>query len=224
MYINISRKRFFVWMLVLVILICVSIFLVFLTNKLEYGKKLVFDENALNISSYYTEYEATVISNKNINTYFIKEWYKEGSGNKIEYSDAMKNTVTIITNKGDVHIFSEKNKLDFKTHNIYSKENVLSLSTYIDLFNKAYMCSCAKNVYENDNKINCVLDLCNKEECMQSDEIKHIGITKFELEIVNNVPNIFTVYTKNKNKYICIVYNKFESNVNIDETIFSINK
>lgn len=224
MYINLGRKQFFVWTVVLVILICVSIFLMIVTNKIEHGKKLVIDKNTLNISSYYAEYEATVISNKNTNTYFVKEWHKEGSGSRVEYLDAMKNTVTIVTTKEEVYISSETNKLDFKTKNLYGKENILSLATYIDVFNKEYTCGCTKNVYEKDGKINCVFDICSKEGCMQSEGIKHMGVTRFELEICNNLPSIYTVYTQNKNKYVCIVYNKFESNINIDESVFSINK
>ena len=118
MYINLGRKQFFVWTVVLVILICVSIFLMITTNKIKHGKKLVIDKNTLNISSYYAEYEATVISNKNTNTYFVKEWYKEGSGSRVEYLDSMKNAVTIVTTKEDVYISSENNKLDFKTKNL----------------------------------------------------------------------------------------------------------
>ena len=126
MYINLGRKQFFVWTVVLVILICVSIFLMIVTNKIEHGKTLVARDNTLNISSYYAEYEATVISNKNTNTYFVKEWHKEGSGSRVEYLDAMKNTVTIVTTNEEVYISSETNKLDFKTKNLYGKENILS--------------------------------------------------------------------------------------------------
>ena len=227
MYINLGRKQIFVWTLVLVILICVSICLALVTNKIEHGKKLVFRDNTLNISSYYAEYEATVISNKNTNTYFVKEWYKEGSGSRVEYLDSMKNTVTIVTTKEDVYISSKNNKLNFKTKNVYGTENILSLATYIDIFNESYnshICGCAKNVYEKNGKISCVFDICSKEGCLQSDGIKHMGVTRFELEICDGVPSIYTVYTKNKNKYICIIYNKFESNIKIDESVFSINK
>jgi len=224
MYVNIKKKSIIIWSFCLLILVIIIAFLYIKIDNVKFGKKIILDSNVLNISSFYAEYDATVISNKNINTYFVKEWYKEGVGGKIEYLDYMGNIVSIISTPSYIYINNSNNKANISTNNIYIEDNVLSLSTYINVFNKNITCACSKNIYEKDGEINIIYDVCNKEDCMQSSSIKHMDVDLFELNIKANIPITYTVYTGNKKEYACIVYNKFEVNTLIDDNIFSISK
>lgn len=224
MYLNIKRKTFVIWSICLLFL-CIGIILISSKiDEISFGKKIVLNENTLNLSSYYAEYDVTVISNKNTNTYSVKEWYKENLGSKIEYLDYMENIVSVVTNPTSLYISNNGNKASILTDNIYTLENVLSLATYINIFNKDITCGCTKDVYQKDSEINIIYSVCGKENCMQSVNLKHMAVTSFELNIKDNVPITYTVYTENKKEYVCIVYNKFETNIVIDDNIFSISK
>ena len=67
-------------------------------------------DSIFNMNDYYAEYEVTIVSNKNTNTYSMKEWYKKEAGNKIEYLDSDGSKVNIITKKDKVSIKNENQK------------------------------------------------------------------------------------------------------------------
>lgn len=224
MYINLKGKHILIWSIILILIILSIVFLSLKTNEITYGKKLIIEDNMINITNYYAEYDTTVVSNKNINTYSVKEWYKEGVGSRIEYLDYIGNVITVITNLNDCYISNAGNKAYILTENIYGTNNVLSLATYINIFNKEITCDCIKNIYEKEGKINLVFDVCNKENCMQNVGIKRLGITSFELIVTDNIPTIYTVYTGNKKEYASIVYNKFDTNMSVEDGVFSVSK
>ena len=66
MYLNVKRKHLYIFCFLL-LLILLIILLALKTNKTIYGKKILI-EGEFNISTYFAEYEMTVISNKNTNT------------------------------------------------------------------------------------------------------------------------------------------------------------
>lgn len=224
MYINIRRRHIVIWTIVIIFLAGMIFFLVNITNKITNGKKIIVDKRNLNISSYFAEYDLTVISNKNKNTYFIKEWYKENVGSRIDYLDYMKNTVSIINTHSSCYISNSGNKAYNLTENTYDPENVISLATFINILKMDIGCSCSRNLYDKNGKITISYEICNKENCMQSDELKHMGITTMELLLEENKPSIYTIYTGNKQEYACIVYNKFGTNIFIDDNIFNVHR
>ena len=219
MYLNITKRFVVVWSSILIVFTCMVVFVVFKTNEITYGKNIL-DDGVLNISSYYAEYEMTVVSNKNINTYFMKEWYKKGVGGRLEYLDYMGNTTRVISNKTSCYMSNSNNKAEMIVDNRGS-ENFLILATYSNIFNKNITCSCVRNIYEKDNETNVIYSVCNKENCMQSDGLKRMGITGFELNIKDNIPISYMVYMENKKEYACIVYNKFNVNTQILDEMFN---
>ena len=154
----------------------------------------------------------------------VKEWYKEGIGAKLEYLDYMENIVSLISTPSLIYITNSGNKASLITDNTYSFGNMLSLATYIDIFNKEPICSCTKSVYDKNGEIACIYSFCNKDNCMQNERLKYMGITSIEMNIKDNKVVTATVYTENKKEYICIVYNKFETNILIEDNVFNINK
>lgn len=224
MYISLKYKFVIAWTFILLLGICIIVMLTFKINKLTYGKKLILDDNIINITTYYTEYDVTVVSNKNVNTYFVKEWYKENIGSRIEYLDYMKNVVSVITTSSECYISNAANKAYILTKNIYGINNILSLATYINIFNSNITCNCSKNIYRKNEEINIVFNVCNKDNCILSEHIRHLGVTSFELMVIYNMPTIYTIYTGNKKEYASIVYNKFDTNILIEDSIFDIGK
>lgn len=222
MYININKKSIIIWSMCLFILVIIIIYFSFMINKIKYGNKIVLENNKINLTNYYTEYDVTVVSNKNINTYFVKEWYKEGVGIKSEYLDYTGNTYTVINTPTAINISSTNNKAQILIYNTYEKDNVLSLTTYINIFNKDIICNCTKNIYEKTGEINIHYSICGNEKCMQTKGIKEMGITGFELNVKGNTPITYMVYTGNEQPYASILYSKFESNIVIDDGLFKI--
>jgi len=224
MYMNMTRKCIVIWSFCILILVLLITVIAFKVNIITLGKRVILDDGDINISSYYAEYDATVISNKNTNTYLVKEWYKEGVGSKIEYFDYMDNIVTVINTPLGLYIGNNGNKSDMLNENVYERENVLSLATYLNIFNGDITCSCKKSVYKKNEEINLIYSVCNKDNCMQSNNLKHMGITNFDLNIKDNIPITYTVYTENKKEYACVVYSKFDVNILLEDEIFNISK
>lgn len=223
MYLNIKRKYLYIWGIILLFMILFILFLIVKINETINGKKILTN-GKINISSYYAEYEMTVISNKNTNTYTIKEWFNENIGNRFEYLDYMKNNIFVTTLKDSVYIVNDGNKANIITDKNNAKYNVLSLSTFFDIFNKDITCSCAKSIYDKEGEIHIIYNICDKENCNQDESIIHLGITELKLDIKDNVPITYTLYTGTKKEYACILYNRFETNILIEDNVFYINK
>lgn len=225
MFVNIKLKSKLVviWTTILIILIGVIITLITTVKKKVYGEKIVLKDNKLNITSYYLEADVTVISNKNINTYNLKEWYKEGVGNKFVFLDSKKNETQIITNQNECYIKNNANKAEIKTENLYEKSNILSLSTFIHMYNTKNSCSCKKEMYSKEESINITINICGAPYCENLHLFNQMKIKKMELTIKNNLPNIYVAYDINNKEYIYIVYNNVETNIQLQENVFNIN-
>jgi len=189
--------------------------------------KIGKDNNVLNMTSYYAEFEITVKSNKNVNTYVMKEWYKKDVGTKQEYLDSNNDKVTILTlnNKTIIQNENQKNVMVLD-ENITKYTNLLSINTFLNIYQKYKEQECCfdANSYEKVNDINMILDnVCKMGEscdCDENEVVKHVS--KIELKIDKNTgkPLTYIVYDNDKKECISIVYNKFDINADIKESSF----
>lgn len=191
--------------------------------------KIGTKNSIVNMEDCYAEYEVTVISNKNTNTYNMKEWYKKDVGTKYEYLDSENSKVSIITTLDKIEIKNENQK-NILTLNPYmtAYTNLLSINTFIDIYtNSVENSKCfSANSYEKVNNINMIVDnICKMKEtctCKYNNIVKNI--TKMELKLDKNsgLPLTYIIYDNDKKECISIVYNKFDINKNIENSIFDI--
>ena len=233
-----NNKLTLVIFCVIVIVVILSIIIYTLSMKLNILRgtkigdilsKLGNKNNVLNMESYYAEFELTVISNKNTNTYFIKEWYKKDIGSRLEYLDKNNSKINISIFKDKMIIKNEGQKsiMNISSY-LTSYTNVISLSTFVKIYNisvKEKYCFEA-NSYEKVNEINIVLDnICkNKNECICEDHeiVKQISKMELRIDKNNHMPLTYTLYDNDKKECISIVYNKFDINAKMLDTIFEV--
>lgn len=246
MYIqNISIKRVIrskIFYLSLIGIIIIVIILAVISSKLEkkmFGEKIdniieYFYDGKVNIfdlTSYYIEYDATVVSNKNVNTYSFKEWYKDEDKYRFEFLDYEKNIVTIISNNNDIYIknSNQKNYMVIKEY-INDTHNLMSLKTFINIYNKVntqkHSCDCNVKSYEKKGEVIITISgSCNYSSCEICNITNSLG-KNIELQLVidkrTGVPKTYTVYDVNKKEKICIVYNRVEINIQNDDELFKI--
>lgn len=215
MYLNIllkSKKRWIIFVIITTILLfLIGIFLMIRQiDKIQNGSK--FKGNLdLNFTNYYTEYDMTVISNKNVNTYNVKEWHKEGVITKLEYLDYMKNVVTIVLEGNICSITNSGNTARLMINNMYNNRNIASLSTFHHMYNSNKPeCCCEKTKYVKEEEIIASINFKQGCTCGCKAMVDELGISKLELILVEGIPKNYIVYDKNKKEYISIVYNIYE--------------
>ena len=220
MFLNISLKSKRKWIVIVfvitVAILTTSIYLMTLImDKTKNGNKL-FGKLDLSFENYYVQYDMTVISNKNINTYSVKEWHKEGTMTKLEYLDYMKNIVTI-TLKGDTcNISNSGNTAKLVINNMTGNKNIASLSTFGYLYNlNCEGCNCVKSKHVKEGETTIKLELKGGGLCKCDKIADELNISILELIFVEGIPKNYIVYDKNKKEYISIVYNVYEKNIEI---------
>lgn len=220
MFLNISLKSKSKWVvtvfIVTVVILSASIILMLkVIDKVKNGE-LLTEELDLSFAEYYTQYDMTVISNKNIHTYAVKEWHKEGVVTKLEYLDYMKNVVTITLQNNICNILNSGNTAKLVINNMVDNRNIASLSTFGYLYMMdCNSCSCSKTKYVKDNETTITVSLEDGCSCSCGKIAEDIGVAKLQLILVDGKPQNYTAYDKNKKEYISIVYNVFEKNIEI---------
>ena len=220
MFLNISLKSKGRWTLlvfgVAVVIFIASIFAMLNSvYKIKNGE-IFRGELDLSFSEYYTQADMTVISNKNINTYAVNEWHKEGY-TKLEYLDYMKNKVVITLNENTCTIENSGNTAKLVINNMVDNKNIASLSTFGYMYNNhSDACNCDKQKHIKDNEIIMTIVLNENCNCNCNKIVRDMGIKILKLILVNGVPKNYIILDKNKKEYISIVYNVFEDKVNID--------
>lgn len=192
-------------------------------------EKIGTKDSIFNMDSYFAEFEITVISNKNTNTYKMKEWYKKEVGTKQEYLDSEGSKVNIITMKNKTVIKNEtqKNILKMDPY-ITSYTNLLSINTFLDIYNKSIEKECCFTAasYEKVNNINMIIDnTCkniNECKCEYMNIVKNVSKIELKLDKNTGLPLTYIVYDNDKNECISIVYNKFDIDQDIQDNIFDI--
>lgn len=218
MFFNISLKSngkwiILVFVITVIILLVSMFFMISLIDKIQNGD-VFYGELDLSFKNYYTEYDMTVISNKNVHTYNVKEWYKEGVKTKLEYLDYMKNIVTITLETNTCNISNSGNIAKLVINNMIDNKNISSLSTFGYLYNvDCNNCECNKSKHIKGNETIVTISFKQTCNCGCNKVANEIGVGVLELILVDNLPKNYTVYDKNKKEYISIVYNVFEQNI-----------
>lgn len=232
-----KNKVTIVMFCLIAVLIILSIVIYTLSMKLNIARgssiKNVIEHlsgkaNILDMDSYYAEFEMTVVSNKNTNTYNMKEWHKKGTGNKVEYVDSNGSKVSIITLNDKAIIQNENQKSSLSiTPYIVKYTNLLSISTFVEIYDKSSEKGCcfSANSYEKLDNINMILDnVCKMGEecnCEVHEIVKNVSKIELKLDKKTGTPLTYIVYDNDQKEYISIVYNKFDINVKIEDNVFS---
>ncbi len=221
MFVGISVKSIFKskWTYICVcVLVLVGVFS--LNSKIQHislGKRITSDD-VLRVTPYYAEYDLTVVSNKNVNAYFVKEEFFH-EVHTFKYLDSLGHTTEVSINGNTVTIKNDgqKNTLAFDTTSI--SESKLSYSSiakvYASVKEHKNTCDCSFEMYEKEDKFNVYLFACGKakdENCINtllSDS--YFSEIQFELDKKTGIPCTMYVLGKDKNVINCIVYTKFEN-------------
>lgn len=214
MFLNISLKSKGKWItIVTCVTLITSIFLLFkIIDKTKNGDAISYKLD-LNFKNYYVQYDMTVISNKNINTYNVKEWHKEDIMTKLEYLDYMKNIVTITLQGKSCSISNSGNTAKLIINNMYENKNITSLSTFGYLYNMVQNCCCSKTQYVKNEELVVTITFEKGCGCGCYEIVEKLSISSLELILIKGIPKNYTILDKNKKEYISIVYNIFEKNI-----------
>ena len=234
MFLNISLKAILKnkWVLIVLasILIISSALMFAISERIILGKKMNKNTaNLFEINSYYSEYELTVLSNKNVNTYIIKEWYKEGR-QKTQCVISTNNIMEIINNGNSVYISNSNEMSKLILNNLNLGNNITSFSTLIEMYNCILnidnKCNCEMSQYEKEDIIQAHISICNGKvcECNICKYFTKAGIIEIIIDINKDEKTriAFNVYDKNKNVIYSIVYTKFESDIEFEDDMFQI--
>lgn len=181
------------------------------------------ENDIFNIKNYSADIEATIVSNKNVNTYNIKQSYMNINDivkSKTEFKDATGNIITAIFNGSDMQLKSNNQKLvymleDYTLNNL----NYLDLDAIINKYMKiknGEIKGSIKNL-EKDNELKMVIEY-DKEDGWYNNKI-----SSSEIVIDNNNKRILNlVHYDNNKKIVCnIKYNELKINKGIDQGIFN---
>lgn len=221
MFVGISVKRIFKSKWTYVVLFCLLVAGVLAINfKVQHivlGKR-VTSENVLDIFKYYAEYDFTVVSNKNINTYFVKEEYLSDY-HKFSFLDSLNYTTEVTVQSGTITLKNEEQKNELTFNDFGLNESKFCLASIIKVYNIINKgdnnCNCSYEVYEKENSFFVYLYACGiaQDECCINSVLSDTHFSEIQLEIDKKTGapcNIF-VLDKDNNMIDCIVYTKFEN-------------
>jgi len=222
MFLNVSLKSKGRW-IILVLLVATIIFIVSILLMLNFIDKIkngeVFKGTLdLSFNEYYVQADMTIVSNKNTNTYAVKEWHKE-SYTKLEYLDYMKNKVSISLKDNICTIQNSGNIAKLVINNMINNKNIASLSTFGDMYNSnSNSCKCDKQKHIKDSET--IVTIVLNENCTCSCNcnriVQDLGISTLKLILLDGIPKNYIILAQNKKEYISIVYNVFEDRINMD--------
>lgn len=195
------KKRVFVYLLLIFVLIFLIFFLKNNYKKIKYGNndfnKSVkgIEEYILNIHSYKATIEVEVSSNKNNNKYLIDQEYGENISRQIVKEPENISGIEIISHEGKVEIKNTKLNLN----EIYSEypgisENVLWLNSFIESYKSSDI---NKNIYEENENI--VMEIINENN-------KYYFCRKLYIDKQTGLPKKMIVQDNDNNKKIYILY------------------
>lgn len=231
MYMLVSIKKWFKSKWILVIVIVAFLILCMVVNKkidiLKFGRQIINSDNkVLEDVPYNAEYELTVVSNKNTNTYHISEWFNNGKY-RYEAKDPLGNVIITTYDGNTLKIRNMKEKNVLNISYASKIQNLSSYHTYIELYkyiNEENTCGSKYEVYEKEDKIEVHIHSCTKNdcECMVSNILNNNKIDEVVLVIDKDTkfPQTIILYDKDKVAKYCIVYIRFISNTKYEDTLF----
>lgn len=194
------KKRFFVYLLLVFVLIFLIFFLKNNYKKCKYGNNYFdksvkgIEEYILNMHSYRATIEVTVTSNKNNNRYLINQEYSDNK--KIQTITEPQNIagVTVEARDGKVEIRNTKLNLS-EIYNEYPgvSENVL----WLDSFVNSYINSDSKRIYEENDCI--VMEVKDQNN-------RYYFFKKLYVDKQTGLPKKMVVQDNDNNEKIYILY------------------
>lgn len=233
--------------IVITLAIITAIFLIIIAFFSVYNKenrKVKTNKNELFlIKSYIAEYDLTTFSNKNQNTYHMKEWYlndNEKENFKFDFKNEEDEHVIFTILDKSINITSDKqiSSLNIDDYNV-SKTNLLSISTFFNIYNNFLEKENenikleTKNIDENTHyivNINNFNNFNNKNMDNANESLsyfsfllnKGLKISKIELIVNNdNIPIEYYVVDENSKVFLSIKFTNFDIKSKIDEKIFA---
>ncbi|MCX8074766.1 MAG: hypothetical protein N2749_04170 [Clostridia bacterium] len=209
--------------------------------------KILKKDNVFNMQSYHTEYEVTVLSNKNRSVYNMKEWYtqkkesQKSDSFKFEYLNSENNPTIYILKDNTLQIknVSELNKYLINDY-IVKKENLLSISTFVHLYskivdqinlNKTCKCCWIENKVENEKIYSRIFFTLNNAKaidcdiCKEYSAILSAGLSVYTIELVidkkTEIPIELNIYSDKSKIWMAVTYKSFNINPKFDEKVFS---
>ncbi len=230
--------------IVITLAIITAIFLIIIAFFSVYNKenrKVKTNKNELFlIKSYIAEYDLTTFSNKNQNTYHMKEWYlndNEKENFKFDFKNEEDEHVIFTILDKSINITSDKqiSSLNIDDYNV-SKTNLLSISTFFNIYNNFLEKENenikleTKNIDENTHYIVNINNINNKNMDNANESLsyfsfllnKGLKISKIELIVNNdNIPIEYYVVDENSKVFLSIKFTNFDIKSKIDEKIFA---
>lgn len=232
--INDRNKR--LWVIILTAL-TIAAALIGITMKIVLKENLSLDnlensstlkkERVFKATNYNTKYTATVISNKTTNKYEFEEEYKK-DGEKENFKISTKNElgekITYEIYDNNLKISAEGQISEYILSDyLVKKTNILSLSTFISLYNDI-----EENIKNTNEKLNTKIEVEANENTIvfkiiingydslftNYSDIIESGkkITKMELVVSNKdyTPLFYTIYDENDKAFVDIEYTLFD--------------
>jgi outer membrane lipoprotein-sorting protein len=201
------KKKFLVFFIVLAIIIFATLLSFFVKNNYktyEFGNNNIksaesIKEYILNLESYEATMEITVYSNKNENSYKVKQTYQKNNMSRQEILEPQSiKGLTITYNNGDLKIENTNLNLTkiYKNYQ-YIAENYLWLSDFID----EYKSNKNDTLKEENNQV--IMQMQNNTSGIE----QILYIDKNTLK-----PLKLTVKDKNQKKLVYIVYSEITMN------------
>ncbi len=202
--------------------------LVSLVPQVNFGK---FDLMVDDIASYIANYNVTVVSNKNMNTYTMTEIYQNKDGVEqfyFSFIDILGNETSYSIKDGNIKISNQNQLNTFITPQVnFSKMNLLSLMTYKELINNYSEDSCYDIIsYLEDELatsktyevIEIVIDNFERNDSHEIDNLipKELNIEKIEIRLSGNMVVDIRIFNKGE-LYMEIIYTEIEINTSVSE-------
>lgn len=239
---NIDKSKR-LWIVILTA-VCIAVLLILISFICIYNSKqtnngIINKDKIFNLGNYYAEYDLTIFSNKNQNTYCIKEWYFNDNSNekfRFDFENDNKEKITYMLSKNMLKITSNEQISNFDIENYgIDKKNLISVSTFLSLYNeivkesKDIIFKIESNIVDdksyytvqiNKTKINSNDENFKAYEFLLKDGL---NIGKLELVIDNKkkMPNEYYVFNDDDEVIIGVKYTKFDIMDKFDEKIFA---
>lgn len=218
----------FIALIIATVLVFYSIFKILKGNINIQNKETIFSLN-----SYDAEYKAVIKSNKNQNTYKIKEEYlqEEKTGKEMfrfEIIDDNNLKFISLYDGESIKIVSDSQIGNFILENYeVNKENLLSIATFISLYNNV-MNGLSEDflVRIEEEDIRTIYKLIVKKTENQVNNtklsfLKSVSMLELIVNEESNLPMELVIYDNSNNMYIDVIYEKFDINPKFEEKLFA---
>ncbi len=191
-------------------LILIAFKIVYSAGNEKKEEKQVYDIKAiLDLKEYQADYQVTKQSNKNRTSYQVHEIYqKEKNYFEFEIQEDFK--VKYIIQDQNLTIKSEGQNLEYALSDyIVRKENLLSISTFLELYEACLQGEESLKLEINEKEDRIIYGLVIAQNSEKYAFLEEIGKMELMISIKENKMIQYTIYDRNNQAYIDIIYNNF---------------